>query len=134
MEETDRTGKPRDVAVEEQRRNDEQRCNVVNEERFLADAVAPIKHILDRHIIDIVDTRQKQKYPCKMISPQILVNVHISVPVDTRDDERQNEYGVTVDPYIVGEVVVIVPIYILDYVLHLYFYGESSHAYINNSH
>lgn len=45
-----------------------------------------------------------------MISPQFFIDVDVEISEDTAEDEGQDEDYVAVDPYIVGEVVVVHPV------------------------
>lgn len=69
MQETNRVGPPRDVRVEEQRRNDEQAGDVMNEERLLADCIPSVDNVLDGYVIDIEEPSKHEEHSRKMISP-----------------------------------------------------------------
>jgi hypothetical protein len=62
-------GEPGNILVEEERRNDEERSDVVNEERFLADAVSSIQDIFDGHVVNVVEARENEEEARHMISP-----------------------------------------------------------------
>ena len=45
-----------------------------------------------------------------MISPEISVDIRFPETVDTGDDKGRNEDDVSIDPYVVGYVVVLLPL------------------------
>ena len=55
-----------------------------------------------------------------MISPQMFFDISVEESVDTGYDEWQNEDSVAIDPDVVGEIVLISPVYLLKYGGHVF--------------
>lgn len=69
MEKADGVGPPRDVRVEEERRNDEETRDVVDEERLLADGVPSVHHILYGDVVDVEQPSKHEEHSRQMVSP-----------------------------------------------------------------
>lgn len=117
VKKTNRIGKPWDVVVEEKWWNDEHAGDVVDKEGLLANVVPAIHDILDGHIVDVVGASEEEEESGEMIGPEMFVDLGMQVAVDAGDDEGQDEDNVAVDPYVVGEEVMIVPIDALEHVV-----------------
>jgi hypothetical protein len=83
---------------------------VVDEEAFLADEISPVNHVLDGHLIDVECTGEEEEQPGEMIRPEMFVDVRVEKAIDAGYEEGQNEDEVAVDPDMVGQVVMVVPV------------------------
>ena len=110
VQKTNRVDPPRDVLIQEERRYDEQTRKVVYVERFEANAVATVNGPLDWQIIDVVYPGEEEEDPGEVISPQFFVDVGVEQSGEEGDDEWEDKNDVTVDPYLVGQIVVAHPV------------------------
>ena len=83
---------------------------MVDEEAFLADEISPVNHVLDGHFIDVEGTGEEEEQSGEMIRPEMFVDVRVEKTIDAGYDEGQNEDEVAVDPDMVGQVVMVVPV------------------------
>ena len=64
MKKTNGVGKPRNIVVQEKRRDDEETGYVVDEEWFLAYWISSIHDVLNGNLIDIEDAGEYQEDSC----------------------------------------------------------------------
>lgn len=110
MEETDGIGPPWDIVIEDDGRDDEQTGYMMYEKAFLANGVSSINEVLYGEIVDIVQTCEDQKESSEMICPQMGFYIWISDAIEACDEERDDEYDISIDPDVVGYVVMSLPI------------------------
>ena len=83
---------------------------MVNEESFLTYTVTTIVYIFDWHLVDVVETGEEKEDAGEMVCPEMFVDLGLTVAGDTGYEEGDDEGDIAVDPDVVGEVVMILPV------------------------
>ena len=93
----------------------------MNKERFLTNRISTINQVLNRHIVDIVEPSEDKEESGQMVSPQFSGDLRVAEAVDAGDDEGDDEDDVAVDPDVVGEIVVVLPVDLFQELHHIYY-------------
>lgn len=110
MQKADRIGPPWDIVIEDEGRDDEEAGDMMDEKALEADALSSIDEVFYRHVVDVVEAREDQEESGEVICPKMGFDIWISDSIDAGDEERDDEDDIAVDPDVVGDVVVFLPI------------------------